>query len=144
MKLYTIGFTQKSAEDFFRRIRTRRVKCLIDIRIHPDGQLSGFARKDDLPFFLNELSDGCGYRYLPDLAPTKEILKAYRESGDWNLYVKRFESLMEERSIPATLQPNDFDEACLLCSEDNPDQCHRRLVAERLAKNWENVEIIHI
>ena len=144
MKLYTIGFTQKSAEDFFHRIRTHRVKCLVDIRIHPDGQLSGFARKADLPFFLNELSDGCEYRYLPDLAPTKEILKAYRESGDWDLYVERFESLMDQRGIPAALQPTDFDEACLLCSEDQPDQCHRRLVAERLARNWANVEIIHL
>ena len=144
MKLYTIGFTQKSAEDFFRRIRTHRVKCLIDIRIHPDGQLSGFARKADLPFFLNELSDGCEYRYLPDLAPTAELLKAYRESRDWDLYVEQFESLMDERGIPAALQPGDFDEACLLCSEDKPDQCHRRLVAERLARNWANVEIIHI
>ncbi len=144
MKLYTIGFTQKSAEDFFHRIKTHHVKYLIDIRIHPDGQLSGFARKNDLPFFLNELADGCGYLYLPTLAPTQEILKAYRESGDWDLYVERFESLMDERNIPAALQPGDFEEACLLCSEDQPDQCHRRLVAERLAKNWANVEIIHI
>ncbi len=144
MKLYTIGFTQKSAEEFFRRIRTHGVKRLIDIRIHPDGQLSGFARKADLPFFLNELADGCGYLYLPDLAPTADLLKAYRENGDWDFYVERFESLMDERGIPAALQPDDFDEACLLCSEDQPDQCHRRLVAERLAAHWENVEIIHL
>ena len=144
MKLYTIGFTQKSAEDFFSRLRSHGVKCLIDIRIHPDGQLSGFPRKADLPFFLNELADGCEYRYLPDLAPTAELLKAYRESGGWDLYVERFESLMDKRGIPAALQPTDFDEACLLCSEDKPDQCHRRLVAERLARNWANVEIIHL
>ena len=144
MRLYTIGFTQKSAEDFFCRLQTHHIKRLIDIRIHPDGQLSGFARQVDLPFFLDKLADGCEYLYLPNLAPTKEILKAYRESDDWALYVERFESLMDERDIPAALQPNDFDEACLLCSENKPDQCHRRLVAERLAKNWANVEIIHI
>jgi len=144
MKIYTIGFTQKSAEDFFCRIRTNHIKYLIDIRIHPDGQLSGFAKQDDLPFFLNELADGCKYLYLPELAPTKEILKAYRESNDWDTYVEQFESLMEERDIPAMLQPDDFNEACLLCSENKPDQCHRRLVAERFAKSWANVEIIHI
>jgi len=144
MRIYTIGFTQKSAEEFFRRIRMHRIKRIVDIRIHPDGQLSGFARKDDLPFFLNELADGCGYLYMPNLAPTKEILKSYRENNDWDIYVKRFEALMDQRNIPAALQPNDFDEACFLCSEDKPDQCHRRLVAERLAKNWNNVEIIHI
>lgn len=144
MKIYTIGFTQKSAEDFFGRLRNHHVKRLIDIRIHPDGQLSGFARQADLPYFLNELADGCGYLYLPNLAPTKELLKAYRESGDWDAYVERFESLMEERNIPAALRPTDFEEACLLCSEDKPDQCHRRLVAERLAGQWEDVEIVHI
>jgi uncharacterized protein (DUF488 family) len=144
MKLYTIGFTQKSAEDFFCRIRTNHVKCVIDIRIHPDGQLSGFARKDDLPFFLDKLANGCGYLYLPDLAPTKEILKSYRESDDWETYVEQFEDLLDMRDIPTVLQPNDFDDACLLCSEDKPDQCHRRLVAERLAKNWSNVRIVHL
>ncbi len=144
MKLYTIGFTKKSAEDFFCRIRTHDVKRVVDIRLHPDGQLSGFARKTDLPFFLNELANGCGYIYLPNLAPTAEILKSYRANNDWEMYVERFEALMGERDIPAALQPNDFDEACLLCSEDEPDRCHRRLLAERLAKSWENVEIIHI
>jgi uncharacterized protein (DUF488 family) len=144
MRIYTIGFTQKSAEDFFDRLKQHCVKRLIDIRVHPNGQLSGFAKQDDLPFFLRQLANNCDYIYMPDLAPTKEILKAYRDSDDWNLYVEQFESLMDERNIPAALQPNDFDEACLLCSEDTPEQCHRRLVAERLAKHWANVEIAHL
>jgi len=144
MKLFTIGFTQKNAEDFFSRIRTSGVKRIIDIRVHPDGQLSGFARQSDLPYFLSKLAGGCEYLHLPALAPTKELLKQYRESGDWDFYVEQFESLMDERNIPAALKLGDFDEACLLCSEDQPDQCHRRLIAERLAKRWADVEIIHL
>ncbi|MBI5051837.1 MAG: DUF488 domain-containing protein [Chloroflexi bacterium] len=144
MKIYTIGFTQKNAEDFFERIKQHGVKRLIDIRIHPNGQLSGFAKQEDLPYFLKELADDCGYAYIPDLAPTKEILKEYRDGDDWERYVTRFEALMDERNIPQALNPDDFNESCLLCSEATPEQCHRRLVAERFAKHWQDVEIIHL
>ncbi len=144
MKIYTIGFTQKNAEEFFNAIKSHHVRRLIDIRIHPNGQLSGFAKQEDLPYFLKELADDCSYAYMPDLAPTKDILKEYRDDDDWERYVTRFESLMDERNIPDSLKPDDFNEACLLCSEATPEQCHRRLVAERFAKHWQDVEIIHL
>lgn len=146
MKLYTIGFTQKRAETFFERLRRNGIQRLVDIRVSPDGQLSGFARKDDLPYFLDRLAEGCGYLHLPELAPTKEILKDYRADGDWSRYVRRFEALLDERDIPATLEREDFEAqvSCLLCSEATPEQCHRRLVAERLARYWPDVEIIHL
>jgi uncharacterized protein (DUF488 family) len=146
MRLYTIGFTQKRAETFFGLLRRNGIQRLVDIRVSPDGQLSGFARKEDLPYFLDRLADGCAYLHLPDLAPTKEILKDYRADGDWKRYVLRFEMLMDERGIPATLRREDFEAqiSCLLCSEATPEQCHRRLVAERLAARWPDVEIIHL
>jgi uncharacterized protein (DUF488 family) len=86
MRLYTIGFTQKRAETFFGLLRRNGIQRLVDIRVSPDGQLSGFARKEDLPYFLDRLADGCAYLHLPDLAPTKEILKDYRADGDWKRY----------------------------------------------------------
>jgi uncharacterized protein (DUF488 family) len=146
MKLYTIGFTQKRAETFFELLRRSGIQRLVDIRVSPDGQLSGFARKDDLPYFLDRLADGCAYLHLPELAPTKEILKDYRADGDWRRYVLRFEAVMDERGIPAQLRREDFaaQVSCLLCSEATPEQCHRRLVAERLAAYWPDVEIIHL
>jgi uncharacterized protein (DUF488 family) len=146
MKLYTIGFTQKSAQEFFTRLRASGVQQLIDIRINPHGQLSGFAKKEDLPYFLDELASQCRYIHLPILAPTKEILNDYRASGNWSYYVARFESLMDERNIPATLDRSAFEAlpSCLLCSEDSPEQCHRRLVAERLASHWSELEIVHL
>lgn len=146
MKLFTIGFTRKRAETFFSLLRENGVRRLVDIRLKPDGQLAGFARKDDLPYFLRELASGCAYVHRPDLAPTADILKAYRESGDWPRYVERFEQLMDARGIPAVLDPAEFEAtpSCLLCSEATPEQCHRRLVAERLARHWPNVEIIHL
>ena len=146
MKLYTIGFTQKRAETFFELLRRNGIQRLVDIRVSPDGQLSGFARKDDLPYFLKRLANGCEYVHRPELAPTKEILKDYRTDGDWDRYVYRFETLMDVRQVPDILDRDEFQVAtcCLLCSEPTPEQCHRRLVAERLAKHWPDVEIIHL
>ncbi len=146
MKLYTIGFTQKRAETFFELLRQNGIRRLVDIRISPDGQLSGFAKKDDLPYFLERLAAGCEYVHLPELAPTKEILKDYRADGDWERYVQRFEALLDERQVPDILERDAFEAAasCLLCSEPTPEQCHRRLVAERLAKHWPDVEIVHL
>jgi uncharacterized protein (DUF488 family) len=146
MKLYTIGFTQKSAQQFFSLLLEHGVQQLIDIRIHPQGQLSGFARQEDLPYFLHELTGHCKYLYLPVLAPTQEMMKEYRKNGDWVRYSTRYEALLDERNIPAGLDRSIFESgaSCLLCSESTPEHCHRRLVAERLARHWPAVEVIHL
>jgi uncharacterized protein (DUF488 family) len=146
MKIYTIGFTQKNAETFFGLLRQNRIERLVDIRLNPDGQLSGFAKREDLPFFLSRLVNGCRYEYLLELAPTKEILSEYRAGHDWARYARQFEALLSERNIPECLDKLAFETttSCLLCSEPTPKQCHRRLVAERLASSWPEVEIIHL
>lgn len=146
MNLYTLGFTQKRAEEFFGLLKTHSVQRLVDIRLNPGGQLSGFAKQEDLPYFLHELAGGCQYVHLPLLAPTKDILKAYRADGDWGRYVMQFERLMDERNIPEILSRADFEAlvSCLLCSEAAPEQCHRRLIAERLAAHWPGMEITHL
>ena len=145
MILYTIGFTQKSAQQFFELLDQNGVQKLLDIRLNPYGQLSGFSKKDDLDYFLDRLS-GIEYHHLAELAPTEEILKGYRADKNWNAYVQRFEALMDERQIPGALDRALFENgpACLLCSEATPKQCHRRLVAERIAADWGNVEIRHL
>jgi uncharacterized protein (DUF488 family) len=146
MKLYTIGFTQKSAETFFGLLRQNGIQLLVDIRLKPDGQLAGFAKRADLPYFLHHLADGCQYLHFPRLAPTKEILETYRSNKDWATYEKQFIALMDERNIPASLDRSVFEKqvTCLLCSEASPQHCHRRFVAERLARSWGDVEIIHL
>ena len=146
MRLYTIGFTQKRAEQFFGLLRSSGVARLVDIRLNPGGQLAGFAKKEDLPFFLYHLVDGCEYRHLPELAPTKEIMADYRASNDWMKYQTLFQRLMDERHIPEELDRALFMSAtcCLLCSEATPEHCHRRLVAERLATYWPDVQVTHL
>ncbi len=145
MKIYTIGFTRKSAERFFELLKDNHVSRLIDIRLKPGGQLAGFAKQDDLAYFLRELV-GCEYHHLDFLAPSDDILKDYRQNKDWGRYEQRFEALMDERDVLSRLDPAFFagETCCLLCSEDTPDRCHRRLVAERLARYWPDVEIVHL
>lgn len=145
MKLYTIGFTQKSAERFFGLLAENGVERVVDIRLKPDGQLSGFAKRQDLAWFLDRLN-GCAHVHLPELVPSAEIRDDYRKDHDWERYVPRFEALLDERGIPGTLDRASFETqtSCLLCSEPTPERCHRRLVAERIARTWGGVEIIHL
>jgi len=143
MKLFTIGFTQKNAEDFFTRLKRAGVKKLVDVRLNNVSQLAGFAKKDDLRFFLKELC-GADYLHMPELAPTKAILDDYKKSkGSWETYAQKFTALMASRRIEM-IDQKILDGACLLCSEDKPDHCHRRLVAEYLKDKWDSVEIEHL
>jgi uncharacterized protein (DUF488 family) len=145
MKIYTIGFTQKTAEQFFGLLRSNQIQRLVDIRLRPDGQLSGFAKKNDLVYFLRELADGCQYVHMPELTPTSEILDEYRADKDWEKYLLRFHQLLDQRQIPAVLNRTDFEvkPSVLLCSEASPEHCHRRVVAERLAAAWD-MEIVNL
>lgn len=145
MKLYTIGFTKKTAQQFFEFLSKNGVNCLIDIRLHPDGQLAGFTKKEDLRYFLDRLIR-CDYRHMPRLAPEDDFLKAYRSDHNWTKYEIAFEALMDARGIPETLDKTLFEEkvCCLLCSEPTPEQCHRRLVVERISRTWKDVEVIHL
>jgi uncharacterized protein (DUF488 family) len=145
MAIYTIGFTKKTAERFFNLLGENQIQCLVDIRVHPGGQLSGYAKGDDLAYFLRQILQ-CRYIHLPELAPTEEILSEYRSHKKWDRYVEQFEALMDQRNVPDCLDQTLFSESrcCLLCSEATPDQCHRRLVAERLAKHWTGKEIVHL
>ena len=132
MNIYTIGFTQKNAEKFFGYLRTSGVKTLIDVRLNNVSQLAGFAKKDDLKFFLKEIC-GADYFHAPDLAPTKDILNAYKKGAmSWDIYEDKFLNLMARRHIERSFKAELLDHGCLLCSEHEPHFCHRRLVVEYL------------
>lgn len=144
MKIFTIGFTNKKAQDFFGKLRLARVKRVVDVRLNNISQLAGFSKKDDLKYFLREIG-GIDYVHVPELAPTKELLDAYKKfKGDWSVYEKEFLELMERRRIEATLAKDLIDDGCLLCSEDKPHHCHRRLVAEYLQRRWPQVSVEHL
>jgi len=144
MKLFTIGFTKTSAESFFGRLQKAGVKKVADVRLNNVSQLAGFAKKDDLRYFLRAIC-GIGYEHHPELAPTQEMLDAYKKRrGDWAEYERRFLDLMANRRIEETVARETLDGACLLCSEDKPHHCHRRLVAEYLKEKWGDLEVVHL
>jgi uncharacterized protein (DUF488 family) len=144
MKIFTIGFTKKSAETFFTRLINAGVKRLVDVRLNNVSQLAGFTKRDDLRYFTRAICN-VDYVHLPDLAPTKDILDAYKKhKGDWGLYERQFLDLMRSRRVEDKISPKMLDGGCLLCSEEKPHHCHRRLVAEYLKEKWGNVEIEHI
>lgn len=145
MSIYTIGFTQKSAEQFFELLRGAQVKRLIDVRLNNVSQLAGFAKSKDLKYFLQELCSA-EYLHLPELAPTKEMLNAYKKEGiPWEQYEDQFLNLMARRNIEHALGPELLDNGCLLCSEHKPHHCHRRLVTEYLNQHWDRkLEVVHL
>ena len=146
IKTFTIGFTQNSASRFFTLLSDAGVKKLIDVRLNNVSQLAGFAKRDDLRYFLREIC-GADYQHLDELAPTKSILDAYKKNTmSWAEYEDRFLNLMEQRNIERSVTPTDLDRSCLLCSEHKPHHCHRRLVVEYLNKHWgdTNLDVVHL
>lgn len=144
MKLFSIGFTQKTAEHFFTALSRAGVKRVLDVRLNNVSQLAGFAKRGDLRFFLRAIC-GIDYQHLPLLAPSKELLDAYRKSGgDWATYRNGYLKLIQQREIENRVSKELIDGGCLPCSEDAPDHCHRRLVAEHLADQWADLEITHL
>lgn len=147
MLLYTIGFTKKSAQEFFETLKLNRIRQVIDVRLNNSSQLAGFTKGNDLKYFLKQLID-VDYTHRPDLAPSKSILDGYKNKViSWEDYENLFEELMLERgsieSIISDLK-NNFDSICFLCSEPDADNCHRRLVAEAISSRCQEVTIVHL
>lgn len=143
--MFTIGFAGKSAQEFFEKLQNAGVQRLIDVRLNNVSQLAGFTKRKDLEYFLHVIGN-IDYEHFEDLAPTKDILDSFKKQKaiDWSEFERRFNALMGERAPEAHHSPEQFDQACLLCSETTPEQCHRRLVAEHLRERWGGVEIRHL
>lgn len=144
VKIFSIGFTEKSAEKFFNLIKSQSIRTLVDVRLNNVSQLAGFAKKNDLQYFLKEIC-AVDYTHIPDLAPTKEMLNPYKK-GDisWDEYEDKFLNLMAKRNIER-IDKSMIEDGCLLCSEHKPHHCHRRLVIEYLNSHWDtDFEVKHL
>lgn len=142
--LFTIGFTKKSAKQFFETLKKAGVRRIIDTRLNNVSQLAGFTKRSDLEYFLWQIGN-IEYVHIVELAPTKEILDAYKkQGGDWETYEKQFLQLLTERKIEQQFSPEILDGGCLLCSEPTPHHCHRRLVAEYLSQKLGTIKIHHL
>jgi uncharacterized protein (DUF488 family) len=144
LRVFTIGFTKKSAKKFFTLLQDASVRRVLDVRLNNVSQLAGFSKREDLEYFLREINE-IDYHHLPDLAPTQTLLDEYKKNkGDWDVYETGFLKLMEDRKIEVGSSKELFDGGCLLCSEDKAKHCHRRLVAEYLQRKWGEIEIVHL
>ncbi len=144
MKIYTIGFTKKGAEEFFGILKRNKIQQLVDVRLNNTSQLAGFTKRGDIEYFLKELC-GIDYYHFEFLAPTKEIRDRYIKEKNWDVYANEYINLLEERRVIKKLDKSFFEkDTCFLCSESLPMNCHRRLLAEYLKKYWDNVEVIHL
>jgi uncharacterized protein (DUF488 family) len=143
LKIYTIGFTKTTAQHFFNRLKDSGATKLIDVRLNNVSQLAGFAKRDDLRYFAREIC-AITYEHVPALAPSQDMLDEYKKNGgEWSLYEEKFLNLMAARQIE-NIDRENLDGGCLLCSEDKPHHCHRRLVAEYLREKWGQLEIEHL
>lgn len=144
IRTFTIGFTKKNAEQFFTKLQRAGVRRVIDVRLNNVSQLAGFAKRDDLRYFLRAIH-GIEYLHAPELAPTTDILDAYKKyDGDWAVYEEQFLELMDKRRIQDAVSRDIFREGCLLCSEHLPEHCHRRLVIEYLQRHWGAIDATHL
>jgi uncharacterized protein (DUF488 family) len=143
MNIYTIGFTKHTSEEFFEKLKSVGVKRVIDIRLNKTSQLAAFAKGSDLPYLLKS-TGGIEYLSHSELAPTKELLKSYRSKEiTWEEFEKSYKNQIKDTKAILGLNKSDFEDACLLCSEETADKCHRRLLAEELFKIWD-LEIVHL
>jgi uncharacterized protein (DUF488 family) len=144
IRLFTIGFAGKSAEQFFGYLQKAGVRLVIDTRLNNVSQLAGFTKRRDLEYFLRVIG-GIPYIHDTELAPTDDMLDAYKKKRmSWDEYETRFNTLIEGRAIADRRKPGDFDSACLLCSEPTPEHCHRRLVGEYLRRAWPQIDVTHL
>jgi uncharacterized protein (DUF488 family) len=144
MRLFTIGFTKKSAERFFEILRASGTRRVVDVRLSNVSQLAGFAKKPDLAYFLDRIC-GIDYVHEPLLTPSPELFHAYRgKKIDWPTYEGEYLKLIAARRIEETVSPQILSDCCLLCTEDQPHHCHRRLVAEYLDRHWGSIEVTHL
>lgn len=145
VKIYTVGVSGLSAEDFFERLKKAGVKKVIDTRLWAGSQLAGFAKKKDLPYFLKEIV-GIDYEYRKELAPSDDILKPFKNNQlSWADYEIQYIDLIDHRNIANILRPDEVHEACFLCACKTEHNCHRRLLVEYLQREWHRpVEIVHL
>jgi len=145
MEIYSIGFTQRSAGSFFDALKAHGIERLLDVRLNNTSQLAGYTKQSDLPYFLREIC-GAAYEHEPLLAPTQEILDAFKKrKGDWATYTETYLELIKERKVEMALKRESFNKrTVLLCSEATPEHCHRRLALEYLQEHWPEIIIRHL
>jgi uncharacterized protein (DUF488 family) len=143
MNIYTIGYTPKTAEQFFELIKKNNIKLLLDIRLNNKSQIAGFTKRENLPYFLWELCQ-CKYEHCLEFTPNEEMYNEKKIS--WERYTRDYIILIESRGTYKNFIDRfaDYENICLLCSESTPDRYHRRLLAEMIIQNNPDTILTHL
>jgi len=142
MVVCTIGFAKKNLKEFIARLKSAGVKKIIDVRLNNTSQLAGYAKKEDLEYILSLV--GIEYEHRLEFAPTEELLKNFKNKKiSWTEYEQEFSKILFKRD-PSRNKNIHKGAVCLLCSEDNANECHRRLIAEYYFMDKPKVKIIHL
>jgi uncharacterized protein (DUF488 family) len=146
LEIYTSGTSGITAERFFLRLRELKATSVIDTRIHPSSQLSGYSKQESLKYFLKEILQ-IPYIYESQLCPIEQDFKLYKNKQMiWKTYQDKYYQLLINRNIKEKIDFSPWgDRPVILCSESSPDQCHRRLAAEFISSTLNLVsEIKHL
>jgi len=144
MEVYTAGFTKWLAKDFFNLLENLKINKLIDIRLRPNSQLSGFTRGVNFSYFLENLSN-VKYEHQIKLAPTKELLNKRRNEGlNWQDFESEYVKLLDKDILNYCLNEISNQNILFLCSETEPQFCHRRILTDKLCSFNPNLEIVHL
>ena len=145
VQVATIGFTGKTAQRFFDSLKQAQIRTVLDVRLHNTSQLAGFAKKQDLRYFLENLC-GAAYLEIPELTPERDLLKRYQGKVlGWDEYAAAYLELIAKRGVERQLNIDLFRSGCLLCSEHLPHHCHRRIALEYLNTQWNSsLKITHL
>ncbi len=142
-KLFTIGYTKKSAKELFRSLTENKVRKVIDVRLSNANNNCYYTHKRDFPFLLSLA--GIGYEHKPNWAPEEWLFNGYRDKEiPWSQYVRDFYKIIGDRNIIQGVKAEDLDGCVLLCSEATADMCHRRLLAEYFEDKMPEIEVVHL
>lgn len=144
MNLFTIGYTKKSAEKFFGIISDSKIEIVADVRLYNSTQLAGFSKSADLQYFLKKICN-CNYIALKRLAPNPSLFENYKNGNtSWDEYEKIYNKFLDTQASLDFFYAFRNKKICILCAESTPEHCHRRLVAEKIAKVYHDVTIVHL
>ncbi len=142
-RIFTIGFTKKSAEQFFDILQKNEIDLIADVRLNNKGQLAGFTKERDFKYFLSLFK--IDFIHLINFAPTKGLRNSYHSDWNYEIYKNNYIKLLNSRDAVTNLVKLNlpYNNICLLCSEPEADKCHRSVAAEEISKKL-SLSVSHV
>lgn len=137
ISLYTIGYEGRDLEEFTSCLKSFGIQTLIDVRDIPYSRKKGFS-KSPLSQYLEEF--GIEYIHLKQLGSPKDLREKVKTDGDYKSFYKAYSSHIQSQkeSVETLYQIVMSNNACIMCYERDPNNCHRLMVADVIKKKGHN------